>query len=316
MNRYPGFEINDDWILSRRGKKNKLNPYKPYAYFIEKEHTVSGSIEDTAVVFLTNSECPFRCLMCDLWKNTTDQPVPPGAIPGQIEWALNHLALAGHLKLYNSGNFFDKRAIPEEDYGKIASLAENFKTLIIENHPRLIKENCLRFRDMLKPELQVAMGLETVHPEILTRLNKKMDLKDFEKAVHFLNKHNIQSRAFILLSPPFMPVQEGIHWAKKSVDFAFQSGVECCTVIPVRAGNGAMDYLFQQKLFSPPRIHSLEEVVEYGLSLKAGRIFSDVWNIEEFADCPECLTQRKNRLTEMNIHQRIMPPVECSCVKN
>lgn len=316
MNRYPGFEINDNWILSRRGKKNKVDPFKPYAFFIEKERTPSGGIEDTAVIFLTNRECPYRCLMCDLWKNTTDQPVPAGAIPGQIEWALRHLAPASHLKLYNSGNFFDKRAIPEEDYGKIASLVENFRTLIIENHPRLIKENCLDFRDMLKPELHVAMGLETVHPEILARLNKKMDLEDFENAVHFLNRHNIRSRAFILLRPPFMSEQEGIHWAKRSIDFAFQSGVECCTIIPVRAGNGAMDTLFQKKLFSPPGIRSLEEVVEYGLRLKTGRIFSDIWNIEDFADCPDCIIQRKNRLIEMNIHQRILPPVECSCSKN
>lgn len=316
MNRYPVFEINDDWILSRRGKKNKVNPFRPYAYFVEKERTVSGSVEDTAVIFLTNSECPYRCLMCDLWKNTTNEPVPAGAIPGQIEWALNRLAPARHLKLYNSGNFFDKRAIPVEDYEKIASLVENFQTLIIENHPGQIKENCLDFRNMLKPVLQVAMGLETVHDEILARLNKRMDLKDFEKAVRFLNKHDIQSRAFILLRPPFLSEQEGIYWAKKSIDFAFQSGVECCTVIPVRAGNGAMDYLLQKGYFTPPGIPSLEEVMEYGLRLKSGRVFSDVWNIEEFADCPECLMKRKNRLVKMNLYQKIVPPVECTCTKN
>lgn len=316
MNNYPGFEINDGWILSTRGNKNKVDPYKPYAYFIEKERTISGSIEDTAVIFLTNSECPYRCLMCDLWKNTTNDPVPAGAIPRQIEWALSHLPTARHIKLYNSGSFFDKRAIPEEDYGQIASLVDNFQTLIVENHPGLIKENCLDFRNMLKPELQIAMGLETVHTEILARLNKRMDLKDFENAVRFLNLHGIKSRAFVLLSPPFMSEQEGIHWAKKSVDFAFRAGVECCAVIPVRAGNGAMEDLLQKKLFAPPRIHSLEEVVEYGLRLRAGRMFSDVWNIEEFADCPQCLNQRKQRLVEMNLYQKTIPPVECTCIKN
>ena len=34
----------------------------------------------TAVVFLTNRECPFRCVMCDLWMNTLDETVPRGAI--------------------------------------------------------------------------------------------------------------------------------------------------------------------------------------------------------------------------------------------
>jgi radical SAM enzyme (TIGR01210 family) len=316
MNKYPCFEINDGWILSRRGKKNKVDPFIPYAYFVEKELTISGHIEDTAVIFLTNSECAYRCLMCDLWKNTTNEPVPAGAIPKQIEWALSHLSPARHIKLYNSGNFFDKKAIPKKDYGKIASLVKNFRTLVIENHPGLINENCLDFRNMVKPELQVAMGLETVHPEILARLNKRMDPKDFENAVRFLNKNDILSRAFILLRPPFMSEQEGIYWAKRSIDFAFQSGVECCTVIPVRAGNGAMDYLFREGFFSPPRIPSLEAIMEYGLRLKAGRIFSDVWNIEEFTVCPECIHQRKNRLVEMNLYQKMVPPVECACIKN
>jgi uncharacterized Fe-S cluster-containing MiaB family protein len=84
--------------------------------------------------------------MCDLWKNTTDKSVPEGTIPNQIEWALNHMPDVKHIKLYNSGSFFDKKAIPEKDYQKIASLISNFETIIVESHPRFINEECLRFR--------------------------------------------------------------------------------------------------------------------------------------------------------------------------
>ena len=313
MNKHPGFEISDQWILVRRGEKNKVDPYKPYAYFVEKERTVSGKIEDIAVIFLTNNECPFRCLMCDLWKNTTDRPFPVGAIPEQIEWALNQLPPVRHIKLYNSGSFLDVNAIPVKDYPAIASLVNGFETVIIESHPKFINEKSLVFRDMLEPKLHIALGLETVHPEILQRLNKRMDLKDFEFAVRFLNRNSILSRAFILLRPPFLSESEGIHWAKKSIDFAFQSGVECCTVIPVRAGNGGMDYLFQHNLFSPPDIRSLENVIEYGIQLKAGRIFSDVWDIEKFSGCPKCVVQRKRRLVEMNLYQKVLASVTCNC---
>ena len=51
-------------------------------------------------------------------------------------------------------------------------------------------KNAFDFRDMLKPELQVAMGLETVHPEILRKLNKRMTLEDFENTVKFLTGMN------------------------------------------------------------------------------------------------------------------------------
>jgi archaeosine synthase beta-subunit len=305
--------FNDRWILSSRGRKNAVDPLRPYAWLVEKECTSSGKIDNTAIVFLTNRECQFHCLMCDLWKNTTDDPVPVGAIPDQIEWALNHLPEARHLKLYNSGSFFDGRAIPEADYPRIASLVSKFETVIVESHPRLINEKCLYFRDMLKPELQVALGLETVNRDVLRRLNKRMTLEDFSNAVHFLIRHGISSRAFILLRPPFLSEPEGIYWAEKSLDFSFSVGIECCTLIPVRSGNGAMDNLMERKLFSPPQIRSLEEVLEYGIKLNAGRVFADVWDIGLFSTCNECVERRTNRLIEMNLNQTIPDPVICNC---
>jgi archaeosine synthase beta-subunit len=313
MNENPDFNINDRWILSKRGKKNAVNPRKPYAWLVEKERTASGRIEDSAIIFLTNRECSYHCLMCDLWKNTTDVSVPAGAIPQQIEWALEQMPEARNLKLYNSGSFFDERAIHEEDYKSIASLVKNFETVIVESHPRLINEKCLIFRDMLKPDLQVALGLETVHTEVLRKLNKQMTLNDFRNSVSYLTQHGILSRAFILLRPPFLSESEGIFWAEQSIDFAFSSGVECCTVIPVRAGNGAMDLLMEKNYFAQPDIRSLETVLEYGIRLNSGRVFADVWDLDIFSSCEKCIDERTNRLITLNLNQKIISPVSCTC---
>ncbi len=309
----PEPKITGSRIKAQRGKKNSVDPCRPYAYNVEKEITRSGKVEDTATVFLTNRECQYRCLMCDLWKNTTDYTVPVGAIPEQIKWALDHLPAAKQLKLYNSGSFFDRKAIPPEDFRDIADLVSGFETLIVESHPMLIDNECLRFREMLKPELQVAMGLETVHPEVLRRLNKMMTPHDFRRASVFLNENGIPSRAFILLRPPFLTEKEGIYWAKKSIDFAFDSGTECCVIIPVRSGNGAMDFLAENGYFHQPEIRSLEEVIEYGISLNAGRVFADLWDIERFSTCGLCSENRIKRLESMNFSQKIPPPVNCKC---
>lgn len=313
MNEIPDFSINEKWILAQRGGKNRVDPKRPYAWFVEKEYTASGKVEDTGVIFLTNRECPFRCLMCDLWKNTTDEPVPPGSIPDQIEWALNKMPLVKHVKLYNSGSFFDPGAIPEKDYDRIAFLLNDYKTVIVESHPAFINDRCLTFRDLLKPDLQIAIGLETVHPEIVKKLNKKMTLDDFTHAVSFLKVNDILPRAFILLKPPFMSESEGIYWAKLSIDFAFVAGCECCIIIPVRAGNGAMDKLAKNSLFSPPEIQSLEKVLEYGIRLNAGRVFADTWDLELFPCCNKCLQQRKIRISDMNLKQRVIKKVRCEC---
>ena len=214
---------------------------------------------------------------------------------------------------YNSGSFFDKRAIASADYPRIASLVGHFETVIVECHPRLVNESCLEFKKMLKPELQLALGLETVHPEILQKLNKQMTLKDFSEAVHFLKRNNILSRAFILLRPPFLSEAEGTYWAERSIDFAFHAGVECCIVIPVRGGNGAMEKLKEMNLFETPVIQSLEKVLEYGINLKAGRVFADVWDIQLFSSCSKCIDQRTKRLADMNLSQEIVSPVLCTC---
>jgi len=313
MNESKDLLISDQWIVSKRGPKNNIDPRKPYAWLVEKERAASGSVVDTGIIFLTNSECTFHCLMCDLWKNTTDYAVPAGSIPDQIEWALEKMPDVKHLKLYNSGSFFDIRAIPEEDYPRIASLVNHLETLIVECHPRLIGERCIQFRDMLMPQLQVALGLETVNPDLLLRLNKKMSLNDFATAVGFLKTHEILSRAFILLRPPFLNEEEGIFWAQRSLDFAFRVGVECCTVIPVRGGNGAMEYLRDQGHFSSPDLRSLEMVLEYGIGLNEGRVFADLWDLNLFSSCQGCFEKRAARMNEMNLNQVIPELVFCNC---
>jgi len=308
-----GFAINDRSIVSARGTKNHVDPLKPYGWIVEKELTASGVIEDTAIIFLTNMECPFHCLMCDLWKNTTDKPVPEGAIAMQIEYALEKLPEAKHIKLYNSGSFFDTEAIAEDEYIKIASLLSGFDTVIVESHPKFIGDRCIRFRDMLNGDLEIAIGLEAADDEMLRRLNKRMTTAEFSKSVRFLSENDIRTRAFILLRPPFLSEEEGIEMAEKSLRFAYDSGVECCTIIPVRPGNGIMDKLQNEVHFTPPEISSLENVLEYAISLGKGRVFADTWDLKLFSRCDNCLRLRTERIIAMNNTQKTADPIKCLC---
>jgi uncharacterized Fe-S cluster-containing MiaB family protein len=157
------------------------------------------------------------------------------------------------------------------------------------------------------------MGLETVHPDVLPRLNKRMTLVDFERAARFLIDNGIAVRAFILLRPPLLDEAEGLEWAKRSIDWAQDVGVECCVVIPTRAGNGAMDELQRQGLFEPPTLASLERAVEHGIARGQGRVFADLWNVEQLFHCQACGPARRERLQHMNLHQVIPPRVACTC---
>lgn len=308
----------DRWILDRRPDRNRLDPRLPYAYFVEEEPGPSGPV-DVATIFLTNRECPWRCLMCDLWRNTLEESVPIGAVPAQIRHALEGMPglVPGRseLKLYNAGSLFDRRAVPPEDDEEIARLASSFRRTIVECHPALVGRRCLEFQHRLGRPLEVAMGLETAHPEILERLNKRMTLDQFRRAASFLGEHGVGLRVFILVRPPWMTEDEGLEWAKRSLDFAFDCGAATCCLIPTRAGNGAMDALRATGEFSPPSLPSLEAALEYGLSLTAGRVFADLWEIEAISLCPACSDARVRRLREMNATQRIPDSIPCAACR-
>lgn len=297
----------DDWVLARRPPRHLVPADRPYAYLVEPEPTADGRLVDVATLFLSNRECPFRCVMCDLWKNTLTESVRPGQIPEQIRWALGQLSPAEHLKLYNAGSFFDPRAIPPEDYPEIAKLAAPFDRVVVECHPKLVGRRCREFRRLLAGDLEVAMGLETVHPDVLPRLNKRMTLADFAVAADALRADGVAVRAFILVRPPWLTDAEGQEWAERSLDWAFAHGVGCCSLIPTRDGNGAMEELARQGDFAPPSLDALEAAFEYGLSLRAGRVFLDLWDIGHVSpDAPD-RAARVARLARMNLSQKVEP---------
>jgi radical SAM enzyme (TIGR01210 family) len=306
----------DEWILSRRGSRNAVDPRVPYAYLVEDERTATGEIVPTATVFLTNRECPWRCLMCDLWRNTITETVPAGAIPRQIDHALEPLPAARQIKLYNSGSFFDPRAIPPGDYEAIARRLDAFERVIVECHPALVGDASLEFRDLIQGKLEVAMGLETAHPEVLQRLNKRMTLEMFASSARFLRENDMELRVFILVKPPFMLEEEAVEWGVRSLKFAFDCGATAATLIPTRGGNGVMEELAAAGDFSPPALRTLETAFERGILLNKGRVFADLWDSEKWPGCHACREKRIERLRTMNLEQRIFERVVCDMCKD
>ncbi len=312
-------EVSRSELLAARGSKNSVDPRRPYAFLVEQELSAAGNMEDVATIFLTNKECPFSCVYCDLWKNTTNGSVQPSDIPAQIDYALSRLPPATTIKLYNSGNFFDPQAIPPQDHGAIISRVRHFDRVIVENHPSLVDEKCVRFRDELGTELEIAMGLETVHPDVLPRLHKQMTVDDFCQSAAFLRQSGIHIRDFVLLMPPFMPAEMAVHWAVRSVATAIEAGVTCTAIIPTRGGNGLMEQFAAQGQFSPPTLTMLEDAFAESLGLPdleahSTRVFVDLWDLEKLYNCPRCGPLRKERLQQMNQQQRILPEINCDCL--
>ncbi len=86
------------------------------------------------------------------------------------------------VKLYNASNFFDERAVPAADDVAIAAGSSRSGA----SSSSAIRDGSARapwtFARRLSGRLEVAMGLETVHPEALARLRKGMTLADYDRA--------------------------------------------------------------------------------------------------------------------------------------
>jgi radical SAM enzyme (TIGR01210 family) len=304
-------------IEKLRPARNLVNSDIPYHFLHEQEPDHDGNLQRINTIFLSSKECSFKCLMCDLWKNTLKGTTPQGSILKQIDYALERLPEADVIKLYNNGNFFDTKAIPPSDYPGIIERLQTYRRIIVENHPKLCSDNCVEFSQRINGTLEIAMGLETIHPDVLPKLNKQLTPEDFKKAVSLLRSNEIEIRAFILLNPPFLTgKQENIEWTFKAVQFAFESGVGCCSIIPTRPGNGIMNVLKEKGDYVPPTMDALEEVFERALALRQGRVFVDTWDIAFLSDCEHCFEARKHRLEQMNLTQKFQQRIACSCQSN
>ena len=274
-----------------------------------------GGLERAVTVFLAGAECPFTCSFCDLWRWTLDGPTPPGALPVQLARALEQLPppVPRRLKLYNASNFFDRRAVPAEDLPRIAELANPFAAVTVESHANTVGPLTLEFAALLDGKLEVAVGLETVHPVAAAHLNKKLDLERFDRAAAFLAEHDIDLRAFALLGAPYVPAEESIDWTVRTVEYAAAHGAGRIAVIPVRGGNGEMERLQALGHFVPPTLVQLETVLERCLAIRSAVVTADVWDIALLSGCESCREQRVARIQTMNLSPSPEPPPRTPC---
>jgi radical SAM enzyme (TIGR01210 family) len=313
----------DRFILEGRGARKRHDPWRYQDLVVEDELTSSRGLAPTATVFLTGKECAWRCVMCDLWQYTTAENTVRGAIPAQIVEARRVLDMQGQavsqLKLYNASNFFDPHAVPLEDYAAIAAALPDLDLLVVESHPALIGHHVDRFLEALSSSkgrhasmLEVAMGLETANRDALERLNKGLTIERFSTAAEALRDRGVALRVFVLISPPFIAAPDQDRWLLESIDCARSCGAAVISLIPTRAGNGAMETLAAVGLYDPPTLTVIEQ--SFDLALAHGRrtrVFVDVWDLERFSRCGQCFAPRKKRLQTMNLTQQVTTRIAC-----
>ena len=270
----------DRRIRGLRPAKPVVDPWRAHGSLIEEERRPNGSVERALTIFLAGAECPFTCSFCDLWRWTIDGPTPRGALPKQISEVLSSLEggqILDRLKLYNASNFFDRRAVPAEDIPEIAALANTFAGVTVESHANTVGPLTLEFARLIKGRLEVAIGLETIHPTAAARMNKRLELARFDRAARFLADNEIDLRVFVLLGAPYVPFAESVEWTVRTVEYAVSRGAAIVSIIPVRGGNGELERLQSLGHFTPPTLSQLEDAVDRCQAFSPAVVSADPW---------------------------------------
>lgn len=294
-------------------RRNAVSADRAYNVIVEQEPSGGGRTATATTVFLTASECPVGCSMCDLWQNTLTTATPTGAIARQIRHATEDSSVWNEtgtssggkwIKLYNSGNFFDPRSVPPSDYKEIATLCEPYSRVIVENHPKIGSQRMERFASLLSGKLEVAVGLETVQPRWLDRIGKKMTRDDFDNFASRLQTAAIDLRVFLIFGVPGCSLAESARWARLSARHAAWAGARHISVIPARRGHG---WGGRSTDLQVPTIQSLVDLQGDALRDVGDQcvVTVDVWDADALA------VTRSDResladVREVNLRQRVV----------
>jgi radical SAM enzyme (TIGR01210 family) len=318
-------------ILQARRAKGFVSPDRAHAFWNEQEcwqrllsptdTQLLSTLVDVTTMILVGAECRFACTMCDLWQHTLDHATPRGAIPRQIDVALQASPPANWVKLYNASNFFDPYAVPLEDLPTIAKQVARFDRVIVENHPRMTRASIEEFARAIPGQLEIAMGLETVEPVSLELLNKESTLEQYIVACDQLRAWGVDIRAFVLLQPPGVEPSESVDWALQAIEFAQKHGARHVSLIPTRAGYALLSQWQRDGLFRPPLAGQLEQAIVRAIQMTQEArlpctVTADLWNWDETEGCcTVCRAGRRSRLEAINLSQQVepMPTFTCRC---
>jgi radical SAM enzyme (TIGR01210 family) len=214
-----------------------------------------------------------ECTMCNYGASA---PVSTHQMVAAVTRGLSSIAGLGEVTLMvsPSGSMFDEWEVPAEAREAIFQLAKaaGVREIITETRAESLDDECVRgFASLFGHEQPgIGLGLESADPWILKYcLNKSMSLPSYSSAVEVLRHSGVNAITNVLLGSPFLTQAEAIDDAIHSVRWAFAQGAGLCCVFPSHVKRYTLaSWLWERKLYSPPSLWSLAEVL--------GRLGSEV----------------------------------------
>jgi len=175
-----------------------------------------------------------------------------------------------HLKIFNSGSFFDQWDVPRhlrdqliellQETPSVFRLSVESKTEYILANFGLIKEIA---QQLAPKELEIGIGLESSNDTIIRDChNKGTTLEAYKQCVQLLRPNGIRIKTYILIKPPFLTETEATFDAIQTALDAAKIGTDVISFSPCNVQNGTLvDFLYRQDKYQPPWLWSVLHVV-------------------------------------------------------
>lgn len=270
-------------IARRRSK----SPTKPSAAWTAPCRI--GSSQGTALsIVLSSIGCAHArsdeggCTMCSYLLDGASKNPTEEEFFLQFQTAMTKLENVNaplSVKVYTSGSFFDPDEIPAGSQSEILqaiSADDRIREVVLESRPEFITDAVLsKVREILEDRsVELGVGLESSSDFVRSIcINKNFNLDSFRQAVMIGKKHDIGTRAYVLLKPPFMTERSALLDAQKTVSDAISLGITTISLNPVNVQrNTLVEYLWEKGKYRPPWLWSVVDVLRHAHSVSKGSV--------------------------------------------
>ncbi|HYB78020.1 MAG TPA: archaeosine biosynthesis radical SAM protein RaSEA [Thermoplasmata archaeon] len=211
------------------------------------------------------------CSMCGYSKDTLGRSATPDELREQLSRALARYRDEPYVKVYTSGSFLDDREVdPASRTAIVSAFSGRARRFLFETLPEFAThESVGPLRDAFAGEVEVALGLESTDPTILSRfVNKGSTPAEYLEASDRLRSMKVRTKAYLLLKPPYLTESEAVADVVSSVRDAAPH-FDALSVNPVHIQNGTVvEWLYHRGRYRPPWLWSLVDALRGGSSVR------------------------------------------------
>ncbi|MHA2385588.1 MAG: archaeosine biosynthesis radical SAM protein RaSEA [Candidatus Thorarchaeota archaeon] len=212
------------------------------------------------------------CTMCSYILDGASQQVSPENLVLQFQRAMTSLeGLSGPIsvKVYTSGSFLDSDEVTLEarvEILRIIAKDDRIRQVVLESRPEFVTDKTVELvRESLGDrEIEMAIGLESIDDEVRSLcVNKGFSLSEFETAVKTALAHDIGTRAYVLVKPPFLTERDALLDSIRTINDAANLGATTISVNPVNVQKHTLvERMWSRGKYRPPWLWTVTEILK------------------------------------------------------